>query len=141
MKAAERADRNAKVLQLFLGGASYEDIAPEVGLSASQVSRVVQREFAAAAKRRGLLTDEAFAIWQERSEALFHAHWGRALDGDHRSAEICRKILAQQARLYGLADSIPLPAPSAAHDDPVDDESQDELARLRAQRGGAAMTP
>lgn len=141
MKAEQRAERDRQVLQLFVAGATYRQIAAAVGLRSPQsVDHIVKREMAAAAQRRALLNDEALAIYQERTEALFKAHWAPALKGDHRSAELCRRLLAQQARLYGLDDmldsSLPPPTVSGGLDDD-DDEVQDELARLRAQRAGA----
>jgi hypothetical protein len=108
------------------------------------VHDIVQKELASAAQRRGLLTDEAFAIYQERTERLFQAHWTKALDGDHKSAEVCRKILAQQARMYGIDEPIPGltnnmgVVDSDDETDPLNEqEPMDELARLRAQRAGA----
>ena len=144
MNQAERKRRNGNMLQLFVAGATYGDIARAVGLkSEGTVHDIVQRELAEAAKRRGLLTDEAFAVLQERTERLFRAHWVRALDGDHKSAEICRKILAQQARMYGV-DEISLPnngmgvVDSDQETDPLNEQDpMDELARLRALRAGA----
>jgi hypothetical protein len=134
----EREQRDQRVMGLFLDGASYREIGAAVGLrSVSGVHRIVQRELASSARRRGLLSDEAFAVWQERSESLLQAHWGLALKGDHRSAEICRKILAQQAGVYGIgAESLKLPAGTRADavEPDRDDDGQDELARLRAAR-------
>ena len=142
MKAAERAERDQKILQLFLAGATYRAIGAAVGLRSSQsVHHVVQRELSSAARRRALLTDEALAVYQERVEALFRAHWGPALRGDHRSAEICRRLLGQQARLYGLDDMVDtsssptLGANGIAADD--DKDPPDELSRIRAKRAGA----
>ncbi|MDR3656935.1 MAG: hypothetical protein P4L48_15120 [Mycobacterium sp.] len=107
--AGERARRDARVVRLFLAGLSYRDIGAVVGLrSPTSVGNIVARELAASAERRGLLTDEAFAVYQERSERLFRAHWGRALDGNHRSAELCRKLLGQHAQIYGLAKEVSL---------------------------------
>lgn len=142
MKAAERDERNARALALFVGGATYKQIAATIGLrSQSAAHTIVQQALAASAQRRALLSDEALAIHQERQERLLLAHWTRALgspdkDPDHRSAEIVRRILGQQAKLYGLdADPAPLPAPTgklAPSDE--DEEEQDDLARLRARR-------
>jgi hypothetical protein len=132
---------SARVVGLFLAGLSYRDIAAVVGLrSPTSVGNIVQREFGApdSAARRGLLTDEAFAVWQERSERLFRAHWGPALDGNHRSAELCRKLLGQQAQVYGLAQEVALAAgtPTGVVEvEPVEPDI-DELARLRAARAG-----
>lgn len=141
MKAAERAERDATVLRLFVAGASYRQIAAAVGLrSHSQVHDIVQRELATEAKRRTLLTDDAFSVHQERVERLFQAHWGPALKGDYRSAEICRRLLDQNARLHGLyaeaAPSLPAPTPTASGGGDEQDDPQDELAQLRAARSG-----
>jgi hypothetical protein len=123
-----------------LAGLSYRDIGAVVGLRSPQsVGNIVQRELATSAERRGLLTDEAFAIYQERSERLLRAHWGRALDGNHRSAELCRKLLGQQAQVYGLAKELSLAGgtPTGVVEvEPVEPD-MDELARLRAKRAGA----
>lgn len=98
----------------------------------------MHRELKASAARRGLLVDECFAVWQERTERLFHAHWDRALEGDHRSAEVCRKLLAQQARVYGLdAEVGGLSAPTPTQAVEGEQAPMDELARLRAKRAGA----
>ena len=145
MRAAERAERNAEILRLFLAGHNYREIGLLKAVSTSQVELIVKRELADNARRRNLLTDEALAMWQERYERLFRAHWDQALAGDHRSAEICRKMLGQQARLYGLEDlnsPSPLPPPtSPLPPDENDDEDEgpaDELARIRAARTGTA---
>lgn len=142
MNAADRGERDQKVLQLFLAGATYRAIGAAVDLRSPQsVHRIVQRELSSAARRRALLTDEALAVYQERVEALFRAHWGPALRGDHRSAEICRRLLGQQASLYGLDDMVEksssptLGANGSGLDD--DKEPPDELSRLRAARAGA----
>lgn len=143
MKAAEREERNARALALFVGGATYRQIALTIGLrSTSAAHTLVQKALAESAQRRLLLSDEALSIHQERQERLLLAHWNRALGGpdrepDHRSAEICRRILAQQARLYGLdADPTPLPAPTQPlpgnGDD--DEEQMNDLDRIRARR-------
>lgn len=141
MNAADREQRDARALELFVGGATYRQIAATIGVKSTRTAHtIVQRALVDSAQRRALLTDEALAIHQERQERLLLAHWKRALDGDHRSAEICRRILAQQSRLYGLDDmNAPLPAPTLQLDG--DDEQQqgeeptNELAKLRALRG------
>lgn len=157
MKAAEREERNARILQLFVGGATYRQILVTLRADAAERDRpkgwalsstgavhsIVQQELAASAARRTLLTDEALALQQERTERLFAAHWPKALQGDHRSAEICRRILSQQGRMYGLEGPGGLPAPTgklptgAGGGGEEPEEDQDELAELRAARFGA----
>ena len=112
------------------------DIERELGKPEVEVSADTKPAEKKIARRREVVTDEEFAVWQERTEALFQAHWEPALNGHYRSAEICRKLLGQQARVYGLgAEVSPLPAPTSAT--PVGDESdepEDELSKLRAAR-------
>ena len=142
MKAAERERRNAQVLQLFLGGASHRTIAKAVGLrSHRSVGNIVQAALGSTTERRDLLTDEAFAVWQERSERLFCAHWGRALEGNYRSAELCRKMLAQHVLVYGLAQEVSSAGTRAdvVEVEPAEDDDGDldVLARMRRDRARA----
>lgn len=126
MKGPERAKRDAKVLQLFVAGATYRQIAEAVDLaSVASVDSIIKREMAKAARRRDRLVDQAFDVYVERTEALFKAHFPKALAGDHRSAEVCRRILAQQARLYGL--DIPAGGPGNAEppEPPLEGDTDD----------------
>lgn len=124
------AERDAKVLQLFVAGASYRQIAAAVGVaSAEVVHEIVRREIEQTAARREVLAESASAVFVERSEALFRAHWGPALRGDHKSAEICRRILEQQGRMFAAEPQAPSGEP-----DTVEDSTFDELARRRTGR-------
>jgi len=125
---AEIDDRNQRVLQLFLAGANYSQIAASVDMDAASVHDVVCAELAGSEDRRNVLADEARAIYQERAEALFRAHWAPALRGDHKSAEICRKILEQQSKVFALHDY------AEAKGDVVDEIA----ARRAARRAGAS---
>lgn len=139
MRRAEREERDEQILRLFVAGATYRQIAAAVGVSLTSVDRIVKKELAASAQRRTILTDEALSMYQERLERLFQAHWGSALKGEHRSAEICRRLLDQQARLYGLyldQNSLPSPTSTTTVGDADHDEREDELATLRARRAG-----
>ncbi len=132
LSRSDRERRDGRALELFLAGLTYREIGAAVGLrSVSGVHRVVAKQLAAGAQRRELLTGEPFALWQERTEALFQAHWDRALEGDHRSAELCRKVLAQQARVHGLSDDVRVAAPTPGS---PEDGPTDELSRLREAR-------
>jgi len=107
------------------------------------MGNIVARALDGSSARRELLTVEAFAVWQERSERLLRAHWGRALDGDHRSAELCRKLLGQFALVYGLHREVSLAGTraDAVEVDPEpdpDEEGLDVLARMRADRARAS---
>lgn len=147
MKAAERRDRDQLILRLWIAGGSYPRIATAVGLTAARVEQIVKTALAEGASRRALLAEEALAVHQERSERLFNAHWTRALNGDHRSAELCRRMLDQNAKVHGLygegGAAPPLPPPTGPLDTGDDaapgqesEEPADELAQLRAARHG-----
>lgn len=148
MKAAGRALRDAQVVGLFLAGGSYRSIARAVGLKSHHtVSAIVERSFAgpSSSQRRELLTDEAFALWQERTERLFRAHWAPALEGNVRSAEVCRKLLAHMAQVYGLQQEVSLAGTRAdavevePEPDPDGDEVLDVLERMRRDRARAEL--
>ena len=110
MTAAD-PERDQRVLQLFLAGATYSQIAGNIGIDATEVNAVVLRELNNSADRRSVLINEARAVYQERTEALFKAHWPAALRGDHKSAEICGRILDRQARnLPGGAEMVEVDA-------------------------------
>jgi hypothetical protein len=135
VKRAEREFRDAQVVGLFVAGQSYRQIAAAVGLRSPQsVGNIVERSFARS-PRRDLLSDEFFAVWQERSESLLQAHWGKALEGEHKSSELCLRLLGHQARVYGLTQQPPVAGTRRdAVESDRDDDGQDELARLRAAR-------
>jgi hypothetical protein len=99
-----------------------------------RVHQIIREQLADADQQRGLLTDEAFSIHQERLERLLAANWEAAMAGDLKASEFCRRLLEQQSKFYGLA-SVVGPAPGARTRDGADEQApRDELARLRAQR-------
>ncbi len=111
-----------RVLQLFLAGATFPQIASAVDVDEKKVTDIVAAAIEDSSSRRALLMQNARAIHQERTEALFKAHWAPALRGDHRSAEICRRILERQAQLLGVAAQV------------MEGDSVDEIAARRAAR-------
>lgn len=146
VKAADRERRNAQVLQLHLSGATYRAIADTVGLRSPQsVRNIVARGLAGSALRRELLASEAFAVWLERQERLWRTNWGRALDGDYRAAELCRKLLAQWATVFGLGQEVCAPATKLDAVEPPEPEPEPEtgkdgldmLARMRRDHARA----
>lgn len=145
MTAAERAKRDARIFDLFLAGVPYRQIASTVGLkSHSSVHNVIERELAKSKTRRNVLTDEAFAVFLERTESLFRAHYPAALKGDYKSSVICDRMLARQGRLFGL--DIVGGGSTPHNEDPDtplgdgDDEEEggDELAKFRRRRTRSA---
>lgn len=103
MRLSERRERDGRVLDLFLQGCSYREIAARVGLRSPQsVGNIVKRELGSGEGRRALITELAGAIYLERSEALFKMVWPAAMEGDYRATEICLRELDARARFHGL---------------------------------------
>ena len=118
-----------KVLNLFLAGATYPQIAQATGLDLDKVHSAVVDALAAQQDRRNALQENYVAVHRERTEALFRAHWGPALRGDHKSAEICNRILERQLRI--VAD-----LPQAIESDAVDEIAARRAARRRTKMPG-----
>lgn len=119
-------ESDGRVLQLFLAGATYKQIAAAVSMTEVEVHETVVRDLAGTGERRTVLNQRAAEVNQERTEALFRAHWGPALSGDHRSAELCRRILERQRDDMGSAK--------------VEGDAVDEIAARRAARRAGGTT-
>jgi hypothetical protein len=127
------SDVPQRVLQLFLAGATYPQIAAAVDVDAEKVPDLVAEAFTASdsTARRSTLLENARAIHLERTEALFKAHWASALRGDHRSAEIVARILERQARSFGVEAQ-------ATEGDSVDEISARRAARRAGTTSGSS---
>jgi len=104
VRREERAERNVLVLRLFLSGWSYSAIGrhEQVRLSPQGVANVVHAQLRADAVRSEELIEQARTVWMMRAESLLRTHMPRALRGDVAAAELCRKVLSDQARFFGL---------------------------------------
>ena len=108
---------------MFLAGVSYREIGknPRVQLSCRGVELAVRRQMSGTAWRRNLLTDEAMAVHAERLESLFAAAYAKAVTGEVRAGEQCRRLLDQMARVHGLY--------AGAGDKPVSEDADDQRHR------------
>lgn len=103
VSAAERAARDVLVLRLWLGGSSFREIGrhPKVDLSCRGVELAIRRALTQDA-RVSVLSEHASALHVLRLQTLLRAFWPKALAGDLKAAEHCRRVLEQEARFYGL---------------------------------------
>lgn len=134
-----RETRDALILQMFLAGIPYRQIAANktVDLSVAGVHKVVSRQMQLSAQRRNYLADNALDVHIERLESLFAANYGKAVGGEVKAAELCRRILDQLGRAHGIdgkaiADLPPPPPPGDEDDE--DEDDGDELGRWRRDR-------
>jgi hypothetical protein len=136
LNAVQREARNQVILNLFLAGYPPRAIAeqPQVKLSLDRVRRIIRDELDRATKDHILRNENAMIIYLARLEQLVRASFDHVNDGDLKAIEVTRRLLREQADIYGLADisgRAPAPVP------PMSDqelEPADELARYRAQR-------
>lgn len=71
---------------------------------------------------------DVLGAYRDRLEQLVDTFWADAVAGEHKSAELVRKLLQQHAALFGIGSGTVISAPA--------DEGDDELAKLRARRSG-----
>jgi hypothetical protein len=139
LSGEERQARDTLVLRMFLAGVTYRDIGRKVGLSLGGVHKVVKRELRQSADRREDV-DGAVEAYLSRMEALLSASWRKALGGDVRATNECRRLLDSMGRAQGvfpgsvaerLADHLP---PDDDDDEGVGPDGLDELQRYRRLR-------
>jgi hypothetical protein len=135
----ERESRDTLIYRLHLAGVSYRDIAKRVGITKQAVHKIVQRELAKAAVVRDDLEAEAETEHLERLSTLLSVQWPKAIAGDSRAAEFCRRLMVDIARLKGLNTSVAerlAPLRGGRDDDGFGDDEVDvdELEAWRKRR-------
>jgi hypothetical protein len=128
-----------EALELFIAGATYQQICDTLKLTQVQVDKKIRAGIAASQRRTRLLDEQASTLRTERTEALFRAHYRLALRGDHRSAEICRRLLStpqlskpHEGSVGGDADVVSLKA--------LRDRLAAEIDQCRSPRDLAALS-
>jgi hypothetical protein len=135
--AAQREARNQVILNLFLAGYPQRAIAarPQVKLAERTVNGIIRRELDRATKDHVLRNENAMIIYLARLEQLVRAAFEHVNDGDLKAIEVTRRLLREQADVYGLADAdARSPLPPMGDNELDQAEPADELARYRAQR-------
>jgi hypothetical protein len=138
LSTAERQARDTLVLRMYLAGVTYRDIGRKVGLSLAGVHKVIKRQLRQSADRRDELeSDSAIESYLSRMEALLSASWPKALRGDTRATDQCRRVLDSMAKVQGLVPSVAerlLPDRLDAEDTDDDEDGLDELDLYRLRR-------
>jgi hypothetical protein len=108
---------------MFLAGVSYREIGknPRVQLSCRGVELAVRRQMSGTAWRRNLLTDEAMAVHADVWRACSPRPYAKAVTGNVRAGEQCRRLLDQMARVHDLY--------AGAGDKPVSEDADDQRHR------------
>jgi hypothetical protein len=146
----QRAERNQLILQFFLAGRSEVWIGkhPKVLLTSPTVHNIIADQLKLAAKRQGLLSDQAMTVYVERLELLWGRVSPRIMDPDPEQAatqlkaiEVGRRLMEQFARLYDLNEErTPVIMPPMADEElDVDEDSPafqqlDDLTKYRLKQ-------
>ena len=98
-KALELQHCKKEALQLRLEGMTYAEIAERMGKSVSTVHGYVADSLAEVTKE---VSEQLRDVEAARLDALQHAIWERAIDGDLSAMDRVIKIVDRRARLLGL---------------------------------------
>lgn len=96
----ERADR---VVKMHDAGATFEDIAKQLGVSKTTVHEDYEK---ALEEARPDNANRVFRKQDRRLERLHLAYWRKALDGDYKAADIILRVEDRIARLWGIEGSV-----------------------------------
>jgi alpha-D-ribose 1-methylphosphonate 5-triphosphate synthase subunit PhnG len=136
---AVQREQDRLVLEMALSGKNGVEIAAELDIEKSTVTRTLQRVWA---RTEQPLAHELRAKWDMRIEAALAAIWDKLLAGDVAAVHAFCRLQEQAAKLHGLnqqfandagalADAL-LRDPEALRQRAI--ELRDELAEARAKR-------
>ena len=139
----QRELRNAEILRLFIAGHSQSEISRMLDTTPETVSVNLKESLKTTAEHREILNSQALSVYVTRLESLLQAAWAKVDAGDLKAIEVARRLLEQQAKLYGLHDPtsrVPIPPMSdnelATGIDDVEPEDELEAYRSRHKAGG-----
>jgi hypothetical protein len=136
---ARKAAAKVEVFRLRMAGASFREIAAEVGVSTTYAFKLYRDELDARAAEAGELADRERIILSERLEAVILAHWGNL--HDPQSAKVVLAALDRKAKLFGLdAPTKVEHSGSVEHSHESEAERTQRLIAETAEQV-AAMTP
>lgn len=103
MNAKERAERDARALELRRAGVSLPRIVAEVGYANAKAA---EDGLARALEAQGTTFDPAAvrALELDRLDRLQQAVWVKAIKGDSKAIEQAQKLSEARVRLAGIAD-------------------------------------
>lgn len=136
LTAEERQLRDEQILNLFIAGHSNTSIARHFNLTPARVGQILKESLKSAAPHRELMNKQALSVYVTRLETLIQAAWEKVEVGDLKAIEVARRLLEQQAKLYGLHDPVGKTAIPPMSDEEltgVEDEPEDELAAFRSR--------
>ncbi len=95
------AERKHKAIELRRAGATYDQIAREIGVSRTRAHQYIKSEML---KLDAEMEEEAKVLRQldlQRLDRLMSALWAKAINGSNTSIDRCLKIIERRARIAG----------------------------------------
>lgn len=132
-------DRRARVMELFVQGNSYQQIATTLDVPVTRIYTDVRAAMAEDAKNRAELAGNARELLIQRSEQLWQRVWKEVDRGSIRAMEVAVKVLERQAKLYAVEDNPLIQVNQTqviAHRDQIDRDIatiRDRLTQLQQQ--------
>lgn len=102
---AQSEHRKLNALELRKSGATYRQIARQLGVSHTQIMRDVQSSLAEIAQQREQEAKQLRELEAMRYDALQSSIWMRAVKGDIGAITTVLKIMQQRAQLLGLNEA------------------------------------
>lgn len=94
--------REQLAVELRIAGATYSQIAEQLGCSRTGAFYAVKRALDRLAKETSDKTEQMRALFQARIERLIASYWLPAVSGDLRAAQFVLSLIEREARLFGL---------------------------------------
>jgi hypothetical protein len=137
------ADRQRRAMDLKLAGATFEQIAQQIGYAdASGAYRAVQRGLT---ETQRPAADELRETFSRRLDRLLLAVWPQAVHGDLKAVECARRLVDQQAKLHGanlpVKSEVDVTVTERSAADAALDELVAELERRARTEESSAQTP
>ncbi|MCY0917048.1 hypothetical protein OS965_02505 [Streptomyces sp. H27-G5] len=130
---AATAERRGKAIRMKIEGATYTEIAEELGYSSRGSACVdVRRALEKHVIEEGLAVEAWRELELARLDILQQSIWPEAKDGNPRAIETALKILDRRAKLLGLDSAIKLEVLTI-------DALDAQIQRLEAELGAGAL--
>lgn len=101
--SATRAEKKRRILEMALAGIPLKQIADTLGYrNTATVADILRRLVDQSMSIDAGALEELRKTELSRLDRLQQAHWMNALRGDHRSTDMCLKIIDRRSRLLGL---------------------------------------
>lgn len=98
-KAMQTVETMKEVATLRAAGATFREIGDALQIDPTWAQTLAKRALAEAKYEAADVMRVQMGV---RLDRLHRAYWGRALNGDLKAAELCRRVTADQRSLFGL---------------------------------------